>query len=115
MKVSVTPTREIRILGLDERPLNRLLWCVLSFGMDKLFWADGYLFCLEIYEKALHYEVEKGFFPISQICYIKFPKYIKYYEVERRTKIPIIDVSNMRFYSEIVKKIKSREKQKGNQ
>ena len=111
MKVNVIPTREVRILGLDERPLDRLLWCVLSFGMDKLFWADGYLFCLEVYEKALQYEVEQGFFPISQICYIKFPKYMTYYEVERRTKIPIIDVSNMRFYSEIVKKIKTREKQ----
>jgi len=115
MKVSVTPTREVRILGLDERPLNRLLWCAISFGMDKLFWANGYLFCLEVYEKALHYEVEKGFFPISQLCYIKFPKYMKYYEVERRTKIPIVDVSNMRFYSEIVTKIKSREKQEENQ
>ena len=111
MKVSVTPTREIRILGLDERSIKNLLWCSLSFRMDRLFWADGYLFCLEVYDKALDYEVEKGFFPISQVCYVKFPNYVKYYEVERGTKLPIVDVSDMLFYREIVKEIKSQEKQ----
>lgn len=108
--MNVTPTKEIRILGLDERGLNNLLWCALSYRMDRLFWADGYLLCLEVYEKALDYEVEKGFFPISQVCYVEFPKYVKYYEVERGTKIPIVDASEMRFYKEIVKEIRSREK-----
>jgi hypothetical protein len=110
LKVSITPTKEVRIFSLDERRLNNLLWCALSFGMDKLFWADGYLFCLEVYDKALYYEVEKDFFPINQICFIKFPKYMKFYEVEGRTKIPIVDVSNMQFYKKIVNKIQSQEK-----
>jgi len=109
MKVNVTPTEEIRILGLDERSLNNLLWCALSFRMDRIFWADGCLLCMEVYEKALDYEVKQGFFPISQVCYAKFPKYVKYIEVERGAQIPIVDASDMRFYKAIVKEIQSKE------
>ncbi|MFQ6075903.1 MAG: hypothetical protein ACE5Z5_07200 [Candidatus Bathyarchaeia archaeon] len=107
MEVKVTPTKDIRILGLDERSLTNLLWCALSYRLDRLFWVDGYLLCLEVYEKAFEYEVKEGIFPISQVCYTKLPKYVKVYEVEKGAQIPIVDVSEMKLYREIVKAIKS--------
>ena len=110
MKVSVTATKDVRILGLDERPLESLLWCALSFRMDRLLWADGYLLCMEVYDDAFDYEIRDGYFPISQVCYAKFPKYVKFYEVEKGAQIPIVDVSNMSLYREIVKAIKSMNK-----
>ncbi len=42
LKVNVTTTNDVRILGFDERPLEKLLWCALSFRMDRLLWADGF-------------------------------------------------------------------------
>ena len=108
MKIRINPTKEVKIYGLDERPLENILWCALSYRMERLLWADGILFCMEVYEKAFDQEVEKGYLPISQICYCKFPKYMKYYEVEKSVQIPIVDVSHMKLYREIVKTIKNR-------
>lgn len=109
MEIKVKPTQDIRILGLDERTLPNLLWCALSYRLDRLFWVDGYLLCLEVYEKAFEYEVSEGFFPISQVCYARLPKYVKVYEVEKGAQIPIVDASDMRLYQEIVKAIKGVE------
>ncbi len=110
MRISINPTKEVKIFGLDERPLKNLLWCALSYRMDRLMWADEILFCVEVPEGAFDHEVEKGYFPISQICYCEFPEYAKYYEVEKGAQIPIVDVSHMRLYGEIIRAIKSRKK-----
>lgn len=109
MKVAVTPVREIRILGLDKRSVENILWCAVSYRADRLFWADGYLLCIENYEDAMDYEVKEGIFPLGQICYAKFPKYVKYHEVEKGLQIPIANVSDVQLYKEIVKTIKEEE------
>lgn len=109
MKVKVSPIKEVLILGLDERSLSNLAWCATAYRVDRLFWSDGYLFCLEPYEKSLEYEAEKSIFPVGQVCYVKFPKYVKSYEVEKSVQIPIVDVSDMRLYKEIASAIKTHE------
>jgi hypothetical protein len=106
MKIEIEPTRTIRILGLDERSIENLFWCSLSYGLDRLFWADEYLLCLEVYEKALEYEISKGVFSISQLCYAKFPKYEKMCEVESGYKMPVVNMSDVALYKEIAKAIK---------
>ena len=117
MKVRVTPTKEVQIMGLDERSISNIFWCAVSYRSDRLFWVDGYLLCIENCEDALTYEMDKGIFPVSQVCYIKFPKYVNYYEVEKGIQIPIVNVSDMRLYREIVNAIKEREAEsaEGNQ
>ena len=112
MKVKISPMREIHIFGLDERSLSNLAWCATAYRVDRLFWSDGYLFCLEPYEKSLEYEAEKNILPVGQVCYAKFPKYVKSYEVEKSVQIPIVDVSDMRLYREIARTIKSHDLKK---
>lgn len=102
MKVKVTPTKEVQIFGFDKRNTENIFWCAMSYRADRLLWADGYLLCLENYDDAMAHEVEKGVFPISQICYTPFPKYAKCYEVEKGVQIPIVNVSDMQLYKEIV-------------
>ena len=109
MKVRVSPMKEVLILGLDERSLPNLAWCATAYRVDRLFWAEGYLFCLEPYERSLEYEAEKGVFPVGQVCYARFPKYVKSYEVERSVQIPIVDVSDMSLYKEIARAIKTHD------
>ncbi len=109
MKIKVNPTRTVNILGLDERSIENLYWCSLSYGLERLFWADGYLLCLEVYEKSLEYEISKGVFSISQLCYAKFPKYAKICEVESGYKLPIVNMSDVALYKEIAKAIKDYE------
>lgn len=101
--------KEVHIFGLDERSLSNLAWCATAYRIDRLFWADGYLFCLEPYEKSLEYEEEKGILPVGQVCYVRFPKYVKSYEVEKSVQIPIVDVSDMLLYREIAHTIKSHD------
>ena len=88
MRVKITPTKEVQILGLDERSIANIFWCAMSCRSDRLFWVDGYLLCIENYEDAMSYELEKSVFPISQVCYVKFPKYAKYYDVEKGLQMP---------------------------
>lgn len=109
MKINVSPMKEVLILGLDERSLSNLTWCATAYRIDRLLWADGYLFCLEPYEKSLEYEAEKGVFPIGQVCYVRFPKYVKSFEVEKGVQLPIVDVSEMHLYREIARAIKSHD------
>ena len=109
MKIKVSPMKEVLILGLDERSLSNLAWCATAYRVDRLFWSDGYLFCLEPYERSLEYEAEKGVFPVGQVCYVRFPKYVKSYEVEKSVQIPIVDVSDMRLYKEIARAIKTHD------
>ena len=110
MRVSLTPVKEIRLLGLDERSLWNLLWCAASYRLDRLFWAEGYLFCVEMYDKSFDFEVERGVLPVSQVCYTRFPKYEKYYEVEKGVQLPIVDVSEMQLYSGIIRAIRKMDR-----
>jgi hypothetical protein len=101
--------KEIHISGLDERSLYNLAWCATAYRIDRLFWSNGYLFCLEPFEKSLEYEEEKGVLPVGQVCYAKLLKYTKSYEVEKSVQIPIVDVSDMYLYSAIARTIKAHE------
>ena len=76
--------------------------------ISKLFWIDGYLLCLETYEKAFEHEVEKCVFPVNQVCYAKYPSYEKMYDVGRGAQIPIINVSDMKIFQAILKALRSR-------
>ena len=101
MKVKITPIRSVNIFGIDERSLSNIAWCATANHADHLFWINGYLICLEPYEKSLECEEDKGVLPIGQLCYAAFPKYVKSYEVEKSLQIPIVDFSDMSLYKEI--------------
>ncbi len=107
VEVEIVTTQRIRILGVDERSPDKLAWCAFTYGCNRIFWSNGYLLCLEVLEKAFEYEVEKGFFPIAQLCYAKFPNYTHIYEVSRGMQIPIVDVSDMLVYRKIVEAIQA--------
>lgn len=110
MDVHITPTRKVTVLGLDERTVNDIVWCATTFGANRLYWIDGYLLCLEVYEKSFEYELKNKEFPISQICYAQFPKYQKIYEIEKSIQIPIVNVSDMRIFQNILKAILNKDK-----
>ncbi|MBS7643307.1 hypothetical protein KEJ26_01795 [Candidatus Bathyarchaeota archaeon] len=107
IRVKIAPTTDVRVLGLDRRTPDALSWCAVTFGVNRLFWIDGYLLCLEVYDKAFEYEVERGFFPISQVCYSPYPNYNRVYEVKKGTEIPVTDASDMQLYQAIVAAIKA--------
>jgi hypothetical protein len=65
---------------------------------------------MEVYEKSFEHEILTGEFPISQVCYAKFPEYQKFYEVERGVQIPVVDVSDMKLFQAILKAILNQEK-----
>jgi hypothetical protein len=111
MDVKIAPTRKIRIMGLDERSVNNVAWCAATYGMARLYWIDGYLLCVEVYEKSFEQEIKKKEFAISQICYAKFPKYEKLYEIEKSLQIPIVDVSDMKIFQNILKAILNEDKE----
>jgi hypothetical protein len=114
MDVEIAPTRKIIILGLDKRLVEDMAWCSATYGVNRLYWVDGYLLCLEVYEKSFEYELKKREFPISQICYEKFPKYQKIYEIDKSFQIPVVNVSNMKIFREILKAILKNEKTQRN-
>jgi hypothetical protein len=105
LKVNITPTKKVTILGLDRRDLTDLGFCAVTFGASRLFWVDGFLLCLEVYEKSFEYEIKRGNFYVSQLCYTELPKYNRILEVEKGTQIPIANVSDMQMYKEIAKAI----------
>lgn len=105
MKVTINPTRKIVVLGVDKRRLESLTWCASTYGVNRLYWIDGYLLCLEVYEKSFEHEIKTREFPISQVCYTKFPEYSKTIEVERGVKIPIVNVSEMRIFKGLLKAV----------
>ena len=110
MDVEIAPTRKITVLGEDKRSINNIAWCAATYGVSRLYWIDGYLLCLEVYEKSFEEEIKKKEFPISQICYVKFPKYEKLYEIEKSLQLPIVDVSDMRIFQVILKALLENEK-----
>jgi len=110
MDVEIAPTRKVTILGFDNRAVNNISWCAASFGANRLYWIDGYLLCLEVYEKSFEEEIKKKEFPISQVCYAKYPKYEKLFDVDKSYQIPVVNVSDMRIFREIRNAILSKEK-----
>jgi hypothetical protein len=111
MDVEISPTRKITILGLDKRSVNDIAWCATTYGVNRLYWIDGYLLCLEVYEKSFEHELKHKEFPISQICYAKFPKFEKLYEVDKSLQIPLVNVSDMKIFQSILKAIMEKEKE----
>jgi len=111
MDVEISPTRKITILGLDKRAVNDIAWCAASFGANRLYWIDGYLFCVEVYGKSFEHELKTKVFPISQICYSKFPKHEKTYEVDKTFQIPIVNVSDMKIFKAMLTAILEYEKE----
>lgn len=105
MEVEITPTKKIVVLGVDKRSLTDLAWCASTYGINRLYWVDGYLLCLEVYEKSFDHEIKRKEFPISQVCYTDFPKYIRVFEVEKGMQIPIVNTSDMHLFRSLIKAI----------
>jgi hypothetical protein len=103
LDVEILPTRKIIVLGLDRRSQEDLIWCASTYSINRLFWLNGYLLCTEVYEKAFEHEIAKREFPISQVCFTEFPKYKRYYEVEKGVHIPIVNVTGMKIYENLLK------------
>jgi hypothetical protein len=110
MDVNVEPTKKITLLGLDSRSVENVAWCAATYGETRLYWIDGYLLCLEVYEKSFEHELEKKEFPVSQVCYAKFPKYEKIYEIDKSFQIPVVNASDMKLFQSIMKAILENEK-----
>jgi len=110
MEVEVTPTRKVVVLGVDKRQLEDLAWCASTYGANRLHWIDGHLLCLEVYEKSFEHEIKTKEFPVSQLCYTELPKYAKTFEVERGVKLPIVNVSEMRIFQNLLKAILNADK-----
>jgi len=109
MDIEVTPPKKIVIYGIEKRKLENLVWCAVTYGVNRLFWIDGYLFCLEVYEKSFEHEIKEKIFPISQLCYAKLANYKRTYEVEKGLQIPIVDVSDTRLYRMLLEKVMEAE------
>jgi hypothetical protein len=108
--VEISPTKKINVLGLDNRSRENIAWCAATYGASRLYWIDGYLLCLEVYEKSFEQELKKKEFPISQVCYVKSPKYEKLYEIDKSFQIPVVDVSDMKLFQSILKAVLENEK-----
>jgi hypothetical protein len=110
LDVKIKSTCKANILGVDKRSAQNVAWCAATYGVNRLYWVNGYLLCMEVYEKSFEHEILTGEFPISQVCYAKYPKYEKFYEVERGVQIPVVDVSDMKLFQGILKAVLSEEK-----
>jgi len=102
MEIEVKPTAKVIILGVDHRDVENLAWCAATYGVNRLFWVEGHLLCLEVYERALEIEMESGELYISQLCYAEMPRYIRLLEVGKGTEIPVVDMSDMKLYRELL-------------
>jgi len=111
MEVEISPTRKISVLGLDKRSVSDIAWCATTYGVNRLYWIDRYLLCIEVYEKSFEHELKKREFPISQICYAEFPKYEKIYEIDKSLQIPLVNVSDMKLFKSTLKAILNNEKE----
>lgn len=111
MNVEISPTRTITILGLDKRSVTNVAYCAATYGVSRLYWIDGCLLCVEVYEKSFEHEIKTKEFPVSQVCYAEYPKYEKMLEIDKSFQIPIVDVSDMKLFQSIRKAILECEKQ----
>jgi len=109
MDIEIVPTKKITVLGVDKRSVEDLAWCATTYGINRLFWVDGHLLCVEVYEASFEHVIEFKEFPISQVCYASCPKYAKVYEVEKGMQIPIVKASDMKIFSNLMKAILKNE------
>jgi hypothetical protein len=109
--VEIVPTPKISVLGLDKRSVSDIAWCAATYGINRLYWLDGYLLCLEVYDKAFEYEIKNKAFPVSHVCYAEFPKYERMFEVDKSLQIPIVNVSDMKLFKSLLKAILDNEKE----
>jgi len=110
LDVQVSPTNKVNVLGLDCRSVENLAWCAATYGVSRLYWINGYLLCLEVYDKSFEHELKNKEFPISQVCYQKFTKYEKLYEIDKSFQIPVVNVSDMKLFQSILRAILDVEK-----
>lgn len=110
LDVEIVPTQKVRILGLDKRSVRNITWCATTYGVSRLYWLDGYLLCLEVYDKSFEYELKTKQFPISHVCYAEFPKYERMFEVDKSLQIPIVNVSDMKLFKNLLAAILENEK-----
>ena len=109
IEVVLRPTRKVVVLGYDERVLQNLLYCAITYGVNRLFWVDGYLMCVEVYEESFKREMDDGIFYVSHVCYARLPRYQKVIEVERGAQLPVVNASDMRILKAILKAILAEE------
>lgn len=112
MDVKFVPTRKITVLGLDKRSVRDMAWCATTYGMNRLYWVNGYLLCLEVYEKSFEHEIKNKEFPISHVCYAEFPKYERMFEVDKSLQIPIVNASDMKMLKSLLAAILKKENSK---
>jgi len=105
IEVELRPVKRIVVLGFDEREVRNLLYCALTYGVNRLFWVDGYLMCVEVYEESFKREMDDGVFYVSHVCFARFPEYRKVIEVERGAQMPVVNASDMGVLSAIMKAI----------
>jgi hypothetical protein len=110
LDVEIAPTKKVRVLGLDSRSVDNIAWCAATCGAERLYWIDGYLLCLEVYEKSFEHEINEKEFPITQVCYVRFPKYQKLYEIDKSVQIPVVNASDMKLFREMLRAILESEK-----
>lgn len=113
MDIEIAPTKKVVVLGIDKRSLEDLIWCASTYNINRLLWIDGYLICAEVYEKSFEHEIAKREFPISQLCYTEFPKYKKFFEVEKGVQLPIVNVSGTRLFTNLLKTIRKDDEENG--
>jgi len=105
--VELRPTRHVVVLGYDERELRNLVYCALTYGVNRLFWVDGYVMCVEVYEESFKREMEEGVFYISHVCYARFPEYRKVIEIEKGAQLPVVNASDMAILRAVLETVRN--------
>ncbi len=110
IKVEVSPTKKVVVYSVDARSPENIAWCAATYGINRLFWVDGYLLCVEVYEKSFEHEITKREFPISHVCYAPFPEYKQSIEIKKGVQMPIVDASDMKLFQKLLKAISKPKK-----
>jgi len=105
--VELRPTRHVVVLGYDERELRNLVYCALTYGVNRLFWVDGYVMCVEVYEESFKREMEEGVFYISHVCYARLPEYQKVIEIEKGAQLPVVNASDMAILRAVLEAVRN--------
>jgi len=105
IEVELRPVRHVVVLGYDCREPKNLLYCALTYSVNRLFWVDGYLMCVEVYEESFKREMDDGIFYVSHVCYARYPEYRKVIEIERGAQLPVVNASDMRVFKAILRAV----------
>lgn len=103
--VKVSPTKKVIVYGVDARSPENIAWCAATYGINRLFWVDGYLLCVEVYDKSFAHEIAKKEFPISHVCYASASKYAQVIEVRKGVEMPVVNASDMMIFQNLLKAI----------